>query len=92
MDPIPVDGDPGSFWKRARATVAGWKRTRIVDEEPGYLHAECRSLLGFVDDFELLLDADAGMVHVRSAARLGYQDFDVNRNRVDRLRRELAAP
>jgi uncharacterized protein (DUF1499 family) len=44
-----------------------------------------------VDDLELLLDREAGVLHLRSASRLGYQDFGVNRARVERLREELGA-
>ncbi|MDX1632448.1 MAG: DUF1499 domain-containing protein, partial [Thermoanaerobaculia bacterium] len=32
---------------------------------------------------------EESVLHVRSASRLGYQDFGVNRRRVERLREEL---
>ena len=55
--------------------------------EPGYLYAEFRSkLMGFVDDVEFLADPAAGVVHVRSASRLGRRDFGVNRSRIEALR------
>jgi uncharacterized protein (DUF1499 family) len=41
---------------------------------------------GFVDDMELLLDADNQLIHVRSASRVGRSDFGVNRERVEQLR------
>jgi uncharacterized protein (DUF1499 family) len=40
-----------------------------------------------VDDVELYYDEKQGMVHVRSASRLGRRDFGVNRNRIEALRR-----
>ncbi len=46
-------------------------------------------MFGFVDDLELELRAEAGLVAVRSAARLGRYDFGVNRRRVEALRRTL---
>jgi len=65
-------------------------RTRIVDSSDDYLRAEARSrLLRFVDDLELALDAEAGLLAVRSASRLGYSDRGVNRRRVETLRRQL---
>ena len=47
--------------------------------------------MGYVDDVELALDAAAGVIHVRSAARLGVRDFGVNRARVEALRSKLGA-
>ena len=89
VPPLARDGDPGSAWRRAKEILASWPRTEIVEEEQGYLRAECRSLLGFVDDLELFLEPEESVLHVRSASRLGYQDFGVNRRRVERLREEL---
>jgi len=40
----------------------------------------------FVDDIEFLMNEQATELHVRSASRLGYRDFNVNRERVERLR------
>jgi uncharacterized protein (DUF1499 family) len=77
-------------WPAVREAVAALPRTRVEIEEAGYLHAECRSaLLGFVDDLELHLRPEEGIVAVRSASRLGYSDFGVNRRRVERLRESL---
>lgn len=67
-------------------------RTRIRRDEAAYLHAEFRSLIfRFVDDVEFLLDADAGVIHVRSASRLGYSDLGVNRRRVEAIRQAFSA-
>ncbi len=66
-------------------------RARIVEETEDYLHAECRSaLFGFVDDLELQLRPSESIIAVRSASRLGYSDFGVNRRRVEALRESLA--
>ena len=37
----------------------------------------------FVDDVEFFYDDKAGLIHVRSASRLGRRDFGVNRARVE---------
>jgi len=47
--------------------------------------------MGFVDDVEFLLDEKAGVIHVRSASRLGRSDFGVNRDRVETIRRQIAS-
>ena len=62
------------------------KRVRIIKDTGSYLHAECRTLLGFVDDVEFMAEPQANLLHVRSASRLGLSDFGVNGRRVDRIR------
>ena len=67
-------------------------RTRIVQEEPGYLKAECRSrVFRFVDDVEILFDDGAKQIHFRSASRLGRKDFGVNRERMETIRKAFLA-
>jgi uncharacterized protein (DUF1499 family) len=46
-------------------------------------------MFGFVDDFECLIDRNAGLIHVRSGARVGYSDMNVNRERVESIRSQL---
>jgi uncharacterized protein (DUF1499 family) len=45
--------------------------------------------MGFVDDVEFYLDADAKVIHVRSASRLGQSDLGVNRKRIETIRAKL---
>jgi uncharacterized protein (DUF1499 family) len=76
----------GEF-SRIRDVVAAMQGASIVRQEKSYLYAEYRTpLMRFVDDVELLHDATAGIVHVRSASRLGRRDFGVNRKRIETLR------
>jgi uncharacterized protein (DUF1499 family) len=90
--PIAFKGDAGAAWRALRETVAASERVKIVDERDRYLRAEfATKVIGFVDDVEFLLDAPARMIHVRSASRLGYRDFGVNRARIEALRTRLAA-
>ncbi len=65
-------------------------RTQVVQEDAGYLHAESTSMLmRYVDDVEILVDAENGVTHVKSASRVGYSDLGVNRDRVETLRQYL---
>ncbi len=48
-------------------------------------------LLGFADDVELRVDPRAERIHIRSASRIGYGDFGVNRDRVGQIRRGYRA-
>ena len=90
VDAFALALPPAEAWAALREAVAALPRTRVVSDHGDYLHAECRSpLLGFVDDLELHLRRDAGVVAVRSASRVGYSDLGVNRRRVDDLRAAL---
>lgn len=82
---------PGAAgWRAVKQVVRQLPRVAIVQETDDYLHAECRSgFFGFVDDLELYLRVDGKTIAVRSAARLGYSDFGVNRKRVEALRESL---
>ncbi|MDQ6983071.1 MAG: DUF1499 domain-containing protein [Mariprofundus sp.] len=54
-----------------------------------YLHAIfTSSLFRFVDDFEARLDTENRKIHIRSASRVGHSDLEVNRKRVEKIRRE----
>ena len=66
---------------------------RLVKIESDYLHAEFRSpIFRFVDDVEFYFPDDEAIIHVRSASRLGYYDFGVNRRRAERLRSAFDGP
>lgn len=86
IEPIAFHGSMSDL----RRTVEAMRGATVIEERHGYLYAEYRSaLLGFVDDVEFLF-AD-GVLHVRSASRLGRRDFGVNRSRVEKLHRRLTA-
>lgn len=69
--------------------VAEMPGARIVRNEPGYVHAEVSSsILRFVDDLEFEILPDS-IIHVRSASRIGYYDFNVNRERIETLRQRF---
>jgi uncharacterized protein (DUF1499 family) len=74
-------------WTQLREVVGTLPRTEIISETTDYLHVECRSaVFGFIDDLELHARPAQNLIAVRSAARLGYTDFGVNRRRVEDLR------
>ena len=90
--PLRFTGDAADAWQRLKVAVLTEKRVTIVAEQADYLHAEMRSLLfRFVDDVEFSLAADAGLIQVRSASRVGHSDFGVNRKRVERIRAAFVA-
>lgn len=62
----------------------------ITEETEDTLHAEATSLVfRFVDDVDAILNAETGLIHIRSASRVGYSDLGVNRRRMEKLRLAL---
>ena len=87
-EPLHFTGDASLAWNRLIAALGTESRLSIVEDTGSYLHAEARSLVfRFVDDVEFLLDSAHGVIQVRSASRVGYSDFGVNRRRVERIRK-----
>jgi len=92
VEPIPFKGGAAEAIAAARRAVQAMERSRVVREDAIYLHAEFRSkLMGYIDDVEFTFDEKVGLLHVRSASRLGRRDFNVNRERVEALRTRLVS-
>ena len=78
--------------QRLTGVVRSLGGTIVVEHNPGYLRAESTTpWMGFKDDLEFWLDAPAGVIHMRSASRLGRKDFGVNRARMETIRARFAA-
>jgi uncharacterized protein (DUF1499 family) len=87
---VPFTDDAASAQRRARAALAAEPRTTVTVDEPGHLHAECKSFVfRFVDDVDIVVDASARVFRFRSASRVGESDLGVNRRRVERLASRL---
>lgn len=90
--PLMVTGDKGTYMARLAAVVADMSGAKIVKQDARYVYAEfTTSMMGFVDDVEFALQADGQRVDVRSSSRIGYYDFDANRNRIEALRVAMQA-
>jgi uncharacterized protein (DUF1499 family) len=88
--PFKIIGTDEEAWSALKKALAGQSRTVITSETGDTLHAEATSLVfRFVDDVDVILDAEARLIHIRSASRVGYGDFGVNRKRVEKLRSQL---
>ncbi len=91
IEPLAAPEDPEAVFVRLKAVLAAFPRTTIVAETDAYVHAVCRTWLGFVDDLECQLCVAAHRIHVRSASRIGIWDFGRNRRLVEALRRLIGA-
>ena len=90
IEPLKYQDSRAQARERLIAVIQAMDRARISELENDYIHAEFSSaLFRFVDDVEFYFPADAKVIEVRSASRLGYYDFGVNRRRVERVRAEL---
>ena len=88
--PFKITGNIEQAWTALKNALISQNRTVIIGETDGMLHAQATSLVfRFVDDIDAILDADARLIHIRSASRVGYGDFGVNRKRVEMLRAQL---
>jgi uncharacterized protein (DUF1499 family) len=88
--PFKITGNVEAAWAALKKALLSQSRTVITNETGDTLHAQATSLVfRFVDDIDAILDANAQLIHIRSASRTGHGDFGVNRKRVEMLRLQL---
>jgi uncharacterized protein (DUF1499 family) len=93
LAPLAFPGDPAESFRALVAFLETEPRVELVTVRPDYAHAVFTTrLLRFRDDVELRLDADARVIHVRSASRVGSSDFGANRKRIEGLRARWVPP
>ena len=92
--PMACEGEPNASWALAQMAIIDLGGS-IEEVDNDYLAATFQTpLFHFTDDVELRLDRQSGVVHVRSASRVGRSDLGTNRERVEAIRhryQELAA-
>lgn len=87
IEPVIFTSDPEKEMIRLKNFLSEMKGVTIITAEDNYIYAECKTpLMGFVDDLEFYWDSESKVCHVRSASRLGYRDFGVNRDRIEKIR------
>ena len=84
--PIAFSGSPDQAWATLKLVVSE-QGGAVQDEGKEYLWSTFTvPVFGFIDDVEFRLSTAEGVIHVRSASRLGISDLGVNRGRVEQLR------
>jgi uncharacterized protein (DUF1499 family) len=87
IDPLSFTGSP----EQAKALLK-----KVINDQGGVVQVEEQDYLwttftvpvfGFVDDVEFRICPSEGVIHVRSASRVGISDLGVNRGRVEELRK-----
>ena len=90
--PIAGGGDLSATMARLRRAIEAMPGSRIVEARPDYMQVQFTTRwLHFVDDAEFWASEAEGVIHVRSASRLGRKDFGANRARIETLRAAMAA-
>lgn len=93
VGPLRYEGALNEATERLLSVLRSMERVKITNAEGGYIRAEFTSaLFRFVDDVEFSFDDEQKTIHVRSASRIGYYDFGVNRRRVKRIRNWFLEP
>lgn len=86
IDPLRFTGPPEIAWQvavQALQSMGG----HIQSQGDAYLWATFTTpIMRYVDDLELRLQPEEGLIHVRSASRVGHSDLGANRQRIEQLR------
>ncbi len=85
-EPVAFTTDADEAMAAVLVAVQGLERAEIREQDARYVRLVVTSrLLRFKDDVEFQVDEDAGLIHYRSASRVGSSDLGVNRKRMDGL-------
>ncbi len=86
IEPLSVEHGTHPMEKLA-SRIQQFPNAKIIKTTPDYIHAVFYSpFFGFADDVEFVYDKQNNVIHTRSAARVGYWDFGVNRKRMEKIR------
>ena len=85
--PLAYAGSLEVAKERLNQVILSHENARIITQNGDYWHVEFTSRwLSFVDDVEFYFMESEELIHVRSASRMGYYDYEVNRKRVEKIR------
>jgi len=85
----PIKAAADDTWS-VLATIIIEQGGMIQQDDGDYLHATfITPVFRYVDDMELRFDHAQGLIHMRSASRVGHSDFSVNRKRIQRIVKDL---
>ena len=80
-------GGAASSLQALTAVLQSMPDIQLVEQRADYLYAQAQTpWLKFVDDLEFWVNPARGVIELRSASRLGREDFGVNRQRIEAIR------
>ena len=88
IEPLPFkNNSAAASMQSLLAVLKSMPGVTIVDAKPDYIYAHSQTkVLKFVDDVEFWVNPAKSVIEVRSASRLGREDFGVNRKRLEAIR------
>lgn len=88
IDYLPFKPEIENQKEYLKSVIAKIPRTKLIVEKENYLYYEFRSLAWrFIDDVEFYFNENTKQIHMRSASRIGTNDFGANRNRIENIRK-----
>ena len=77
-------------FEEIKSIIENTPRTKIVDLDDDYLHAEATSKwMKYVDDLEVSFLSESNSLIIRSESRVGESDLGVNKKRVDLIKSQV---
>jgi uncharacterized protein (DUF1499 family) len=88
IDPFAFKaGGTGASMKALESVLGTMPGVTLIEQRTDYIYAQAQTRwLKFVDDLEFWSNPTSGVIEVRSASRLGREDFGVNRQRIEKIR------
>ena len=87
----PIADIEARLWEKIPVIMDSLPRVKIQELSEDYMHfTQSSALFRFVDDIEFHRRPESSEIAIRSASRLGYRDFGVNEERIEKIRSLLA--
>lgn len=90
IEPFLLVSPSEGAWQKVISILSKVERVTIIHTDDKNIQAEAISLIfRFVDDIDFVFNKTEKRIDIRSASRIGYSDFGVNRKRLEALRLAL---
>ena len=88
IEPIAIGDISGADALKKLKNIIQAQGGKISTARENYFAATFSSaLFGFIDDLEIRIDIENGVIHLRSASRVGTSDLGANSRRVDMIKK-----
>ena len=90
ISPLSYQSSQQQAIEKIKQSVLVLPRSTLIKETEQFLQFEFKSrIFGFVDDVDIIVDDREKKIHFRSASRIGYSDFGVNRRRIKTIKKNF---
>jgi len=92
ISPLIYQSSQQQAIEKIKQSVLVLPRSKLIKQTEQYLQFEFKScIFGFVDDVDIIVDDREKKIHLRSASRVGYSDFGVNRRRIETIKKNFSS-